>query len=33
MPFDLDLSLDCLFILSMLRLFLSGYIMSTGFAE
>jgi hypothetical protein len=33
MPFQLDLPLDCLFLLSMLRLILSGYIMSTGFAD
>ena len=33
MPFDLDLSLDCPFFLSLLRLFLSGYIMSTGLAD
>jgi len=31
MPFDLDLPLDCLML--MLRLFLSGYIMSTGLAD
>jgi hypothetical protein len=30
MPFQLDLPLECLVFLAVLRLFLSGYIMSTG---
>jgi hypothetical protein len=33
MPFQLELTVDCLLALSLLRLFLSGYIMSTGLAD